>query len=200
MTPPEIDATQMPSQRWTIVGQPSIRHRTASSLPDAPRPPESPTLSDAAVWYSTVSLEDKLFSNAADLKIALSKIVMHLEPEWRTVIFRQLDALLDPNSWEDDSSLITKSTFMTFLRFVIYASPTQLPSLGVGHTGNVLAAWGADAKRIDVEFLPQDMAGATFVRQGAHSNEIFGWRGHVADLRPFIERNDMLECILAPTT
>ena len=50
-------------------------------------------------------------------------------------------------------------------------------------------------KRIDVEFLPNDAAGATFVRQGAHSTEIFGWRGHIADLKAFIEKNDMLGCI-----
>jgi hypothetical protein len=196
MSSHQIDASQMPSQSWSIVAQPSLRSRAASSLPEAPPiRTESPVASEAAIRPASLSLDAQLFENSAELKIALSQIVMHLEPEWRTIIFRQLDALLDLNSWEEDSAFIQKSTFMTFLRFIIYAAPTRLPSLGVGYTGHILAAWNNGAQRIDVEFLPDDNAGATFVREGAHSTETLAWRGHAADLKSFIERNGMIECI-----
>ena len=130
-----------------------------------------------------------------DSKVALSRIAMHLAPEWRTVIFSQLDTLLDPNSWQDDSAFIQESTFRTFLRFIIFAAPTRLPSLGVGSTGHILAAWNSGDQHIAVEFLPDDKAAATFVKQSARSREVVTWRGHVADLKLFIEGNGMSECI-----
>jgi hypothetical protein len=196
VTSRQIDASHMPTQSWTIVPQPSFAPPAASSLPEAPPiPTESPGALDEAVRSAPPSLEEKLFDNAAGLKISLSQIVMHLEPEWRAIIFRQLDDLLNSNSWEEDSAFIEKSTFSTFLRFIIYAAPTRLPSLGVGPTGHILAAWSSGAQRIAVEFFTDDNAGATFVRKGAHSNETLGWHGHVADLKSFIERNGMIECI-----
>jgi hypothetical protein len=201
VTNPQIDASQMPSQSWTIVAQSSVRPRAASSLPEAsPIPTESPTALDEAVRSAPPTLEEKLFDNGAELKIALSQIVMHLDLEWRAIIFRQLDDLLNPNMWEEDSAFIQKSTFSTFLRFIIYAAPTRLPSLGVGPTGHILAAWSNGAQHIAVEFFTDDNASATFVRHGAHSKEIFGWRGHVADLKSFIERNSMIECVQTNST
>lgn len=195
MTNPQIDASQMPSQSWTIATQPFVHSRAISSAHTASPciPTESPRASDAKV--SPSSLEAKLFDNAAELKIVLSQIVMHLEPEWRAIIFRQLDSLLDLNSWQDDSAFIQKSTFRTFLRFIIFAAPTRLPSLGVGLTGHILAAWNNCDQRIAVEFFPEDKAAATFVKQGAYSREALAWRGHVADLKLFIEQNGMIGCI-----
>ena len=122
---------------------------------------------------------------------SLSQIVMHLAPEWRAVIFSQLDTLLDLNNWQNDLAFIQKSTFMTFLRFIVFAAPTRLPSLGVGSTGHILAAWNNGDQHIAVEFLPADKAAASFVKQGARSKEALTWRGHVADLKLFIEDNGM---------
>jgi hypothetical protein len=196
MTNRQIDTSQMPFQNWTIVAQPFWPpHAVSSALTELPRiPTESPRASDANVRAPS-SLEAKLFDNAAGLKVALSRIAMHLAPGWRTVIFSQLDTLLDPNSWQDDSAFIQESTFGTFLRFIIFAAPTRLPSLGVGSTGHILAAWNSGDQRIAVEFLPDDKAAATFVKQGARSREVVTWRGHVADLKLFIEGNGMSECI-----
>jgi hypothetical protein len=169
---------------------------SASALTKEPRiPTESPKISELNVLANASSLEMQLFDNAAELKIALSQIAMHLTKEWRAVIFSQLDALLDCNSWEEDSAFIQKSTFMTFLRFVVFAAPTRLPSLGVAPTGRILAAWSNGDQRIVVEFLPDDKASATFVTQGTRSREAVAWRGHVADLKLFLERNGMIECI-----
>jgi hypothetical protein len=196
MTNRQIDTSQMPFQNWTIFAQPFVNPRAVSSaLTEPPHvPTESPRASDANVLAPS-SLEAKLFDNAAELKIALSQIVMHLPPEWRAVIFSQLDTLLDPNSWQDDSAFIQKSTFMTFLRFIVFAASTRLPSLGVGSTGHILAAWNNGDQHIAVEFFPDDKAAATFVKQGARSREAVAWRGHVADLKFFIARYGMIGCI-----
>jgi hypothetical protein len=194
MTNRQIDVSQMPSQSWTI--QPFVPPDAVSSALTEPWriSAESPRASDAKV-LAPASLEAKLFDNAAELKIELSKIVMHLAPEWRSVIFSQLDTLLDLNNWQDDSAFIQKSTFMTFLRFILFAAPTRLPSLGVGSTGHILAAWNNSEQHIAVEFLPADKAAVTFVKQGVRSRGLVTWRGHVADLKRFIEDNGMLECI-----
>ena len=81
------------------------------------------------------SLDEQLFDNAADLKIAVATVAMHLSSEWRDTIFQQLDELLSKENWQYDFALINTSTFMTFLRFIVYAHPTRLPSLGVGPNG-----------------------------------------------------------------
>jgi hypothetical protein len=197
MTNLQIDASKMPSQTWTIAAQPFVHSRAVSSSLTAPPriPTESPRASDAKVLHSSPSLEAQLFDNAAELKISLSQIVMHLVPEWRAIIFRQIDSLLEMNSWQDDSAFIQKSTFTTFLRFIIFAAPTRLPSLGVSLNGHILAAWKNGNQRIAVEFFSEDKAAATFVKQGAYSREALAWRGHVADLKLFIEQNGMIGCI-----
>ena len=196
MTDAQIDVSQMPPQSWTIVVQPSLRSSAAlSHVQNRPLPAKSPSASDIPTRHTQLPLEERLFDNAAELKKAYSEIVMHLAPRWREVIFRQLDAILAPESWEEDSAFIRRSSFWTFLRFLIYAGPTRLPSLGVGSTGHLLAAWINGNQRISAEFFPNDSAGATFVREGGRSTEMLAWRGHVADLKSFVERNGMIECL-----
>lgn len=197
MTVVQIDTSRVPPQSWIMFAQSATMARTESNaLTKFPSlAPLSPRESDTRGIPSHETLESKLFDNAAELKIALSQIVMHLDPEWRDIIRDQLDALLDANNWQDDSAFITKSTFITFLRFIIFANPTRLPSLGVGSTGHMLAAWRNGERRIAVEFFRDDQAAATFVMQGARSKEAVAWRGHVADLKAFIKRNGMGDCL-----
>lgn len=193
-----IDVSKMGAQKWTIFA----RHSTLS-CPLTKSMHISPRASDAKVLpHSTPSLEVQLFDNAAELKITLSQIVMHLAPEWRTIIFRQIDTLLDLNSWEDDSAFIQKSSFTTFLRFIIFAKSTRMPSLGVDLTGHLLAAWNNDNQRVIVEFFKEDQAAATCVKQGAYSGEreTLAWRGHAEDLKHFIEQNGMMGCLQSNLT
>ena len=197
MSPGQIDTSRMPVQNWTMFFRPELIPRIPSNaLTEIPRLSwVSPRDSDTKAVTSPETFESKLFDNAAELKIALSQIIMHLDPEWRDIIREQIDTLLDANNWQDDSAFITKSTFITFLRFIVFANPTRLPSLGVGSTGHMLAAWCKGEQRIAVEFFRDDKAAATFVMQGTKSNEAVAWRGHVADLKAFIERNGMGECL-----
>jgi hypothetical protein len=152
-------------------------------------------MSDARVNKALISLEERLFDNAAELKIATAHVAMHLRPELRETIFKQLNRLLDFDNWQDDSAFIQRSSFATFLRFILYADTTRLPSLGVGSNGNILAAWNNDSQQIAVQFFPNDQAAASFVIQGTRSKESVAWRGHVADLKTFIERNGLTTCI-----
>jgi hypothetical protein len=164
-----------------------------------PPPPQlnsSLSASDAQVLQPGSSLELQLFDNLAQLKVTFSQIAMHLSSEWRTAAFEQIDALLKPENWEDDSSLIQLATFLTFLRFVILVAPSRLPSLGVGPTGNLLAAWVKDNQRIMIQFLPDDHAIATLIRDGTRGPEAVAWRGHVVDLKLFIDRFGVTECLI----
>jgi hypothetical protein len=178
-----------------VMRMPLATRSLATSLVTEDKKPSrqvSPSVDDLFKRLSeSRSLEECLFDNAAILKIDFAHIAMHLSWEWRQVIFKQLDRLLDPANWEDDSSLIERAPFMTFLRFVIYAAPTRFPSLGVSPKGHILAAWLCPPQQIAVEFLAADKAAATFLIQTARSKEIVAWRGHVADLKDFIQRNGL---------
>jgi hypothetical protein len=178
------------SERSPFLNLPSAN---ITRLPLAPQASRSSSEGQRAA--SSRSLDERLFDNAAELKLAVASVVMHLSLAWRDIIFQQLDELLSRENWQDDSAFVNKSTFMTFLRFIIYARPTRLPSLGVGPSGHILAAWGALACQLSVEFLFEDRAAATFVRKGGRAKEAVAWRGHVADLREFLLRNNMISAI-----
>lgn len=190
MTGLQIDTSRMPAQNWSIAAQPVLRSSAASpSLAEArPQPTRSLSAEEAKIMPRPPSLEVQLFENAAQLKIMLSQIAMHLSTEWRYAIFGQLDSLLKLEDWLEDSSIIEASTFKTFVRFIIFSAPKRFPSLGVGLTGHVLAAWTKDGQKISVEFFPDDVATAIVVKQGTRGKETVAWRGHVVDLKLFIER------------
>lgn len=188
MTGIQIDTSRVPLQNWAIVAHPLIRPASPALAAAQPTPPRSPRASDAETLPAPPSLEVQLFDNRAKLKASFSPIAMHLTTEWRTAIFEQLDFLLNLENWQDDSSLIQESTFSTFLRFLIFAAPNRLPSIGISPNGNVLAAWLKGDERITVQFLPDDRAIATLIRRGTRGNETVAWRGHVVDLKLFIER------------
>jgi hypothetical protein len=199
MTGIQIDISRVPLQSWTIPAQSFLQAgRPASPALTAiqPTPTGSLRASEAATLPPLPSLEVQLFDNAAQLKVSFSQIAMHLTTEWRAAIFKQLDFLLKPEDWQEDSALIEVPTFMTFLRFLIFAAPNRLPSLGVSPNGNVLAAWLKGAERITVQFLPEDCTIATLIKQGMRGKETVTWRGHVVDLTFFIERFGVRDCMI----
>jgi hypothetical protein len=197
MTVVPIDTSHMPLQTRTLVAQAFLQTSPASPAlaPSKPLPTSSLRASDAKVLPARPSLDVQLFDNAAELKITFSHVAMHIPAQWRTAIFEQLDQLLERERWEDDSSFIQLATFFTFLRFVIYAAPTRLPSLGVAPTGHLLAAWIKDNQRITIQFLPDDHAIATLTNEGTRAKETVVWQGHVVDLRLFIDRFGLAACM-----
>jgi len=192
MTLSQIGAARMAVYSQSLSPLSGLAIKASSPVPSSP---ESLSMSDAKVDDAQISLDEQLFDNAAQLKVATAHVGMHLKPELRATIFKQLNRLLDFDNWQEDSAFIKRPSFTTFLRFVLHAETTRLPSLGVGANGNILAAWNSGGQQIAIQFFSNDEAAASFVIQGARSRESVAWRGHIADLKTFIERNGLADCI-----
>jgi hypothetical protein len=139
-------------------------------------------------------LEDRIFNNSAGTKIDLSIYAPHLSSEWRKAIFEDIDRLLSIDDWNEESALINKASFRTFLRFLTHTPPTAVPVLGLNHDGTVLAAWIKGNCKLTVSFLTKDQAKAILMLP---SDEILAWQGHVAALYDFVSRNHALSCLNA---
>jgi hypothetical protein len=113
---------------------------------------------------------EAVFNNLATLKVATSKLAMHLSDRYRTSLFDEVDRLLNIENWDDDSSLVDVRSFETFLRAVLYNRIGRMPSLGISQ-GLVLAAWHGrkGAQRLYVEFLPDDRVKVLLTTAGATS-------------------------------
>jgi hypothetical protein len=196
---PQININQMPEQSWRIAAQPLLNINPLSPITTNTTnyTPKSLSSGDTKSPTSSSLLSVKLFDNAAELKILVSHLIMHLSVDWKNKIFKQLDFLLSIENWEEDSSLIQKKSFLTFLRFVIFTTPAKVPSLGVGISGNLLCAWLKDNQQITIEFFDNDKATATFMKSGTRSTEAIAWHGHVVDLKIFIKQIDMTDCIFS---
>jgi hypothetical protein len=132
-------------------------------------------------------LEAALFKNRGELKVLTGQVAMHLGRLERTALFGEIDRLLDLEHWEDESSKIDVGSFRTYLRFTIYARPGRIPSLGVGPSGSLLAAWRSARQSVHVEFLPADQSIALLKYESDRGPETNAWKGHVARLRGMIE-------------
>jgi hypothetical protein len=92
-------------------------------------------------------IADRLFH----LKVATAEIAMHLEGAWRSGLFRQLDDLLDEDSWRIGDTLPSPESYRTFLRLVVGLGRPIRPSLGCDDDGNIIAAWGRGSDRLTIE-------------------------------------------------
>jgi hypothetical protein len=155
-----------------------IAHRVQalrnSMSPGSLRPETIPMSSDRP-------LQERLFDALADVKILTSQIAMHLDQEWRSRLFRQLDSLHDLDEWEDGEP-IQKASFATFLKAMLNINPERRPGLGLSHAGHLIAAWTADQDRLTVEFLPGDRIRWVLSRQYADDTERFAGDTAVARL------------------
>jgi hypothetical protein len=102
------------------------------------------------------SIEERLFDSRASLKVMTAAVAMHLKRPWRDGLFRQLDSLLAPESWDKDDKLVDVASYYTFLRMILYVQPARRPGLGLSYNGNLIAAWTVDVNRLTVECLPKD--------------------------------------------
>jgi hypothetical protein len=84
---------------------------------------------------------EAVFDNAATLKIAMSQLAMHFPDRLREDIRSRINQVLDPSDWEDDSSLVRPSSFVTFIRSMVADKITRAPALGVSIGGDLLATW-----------------------------------------------------------
>ncbi len=102
----------------------------------------------------TESLSECLFDASASVKIALSRVSMHMERSWRDTLFHQIDLLHDVDEWEEGDKPINKDSFSAFIKGIILINPKRLPGLGLSSNGNIIAAWTNGSNRLTAEFLP----------------------------------------------
>jgi hypothetical protein len=101
-------------------------------------------------------IERKLFETLAEFKIRTSQVAMHLDGEWRSRLFRQLDSLLDPAEWDRADMPPTAASFRTFLRMILSRNIEVRPGLGASADGHLIAAWTTGDAKLTVECLPND--------------------------------------------
>ena len=100
------------------------------------------------------SVDEILFDARANVKIMTSAVSMHINPELRVKLFRQIDMLHDPDEWEPDDAPVNKSSFKAFLSGFLQINPERGPGLGLSNNGNLIAAWVTGRDRLIIEFMP----------------------------------------------
>lgn len=150
---------------------------------------------DAKVQTSVLSLDEQLFDERAKLKIAVSRVSMHLKQAWRESIFRQIDVLYSSEDWEDDSTFATGDAFRTLLRFIVFAAPNSLPSLAIAPNGNPVASWADGDRRVHIEFLPSDLANALLAKSTDRGPEAVSWRGPITNIFEFVRAFGNSACL-----
>ena len=102
------------------------------------------------------TVDERLYNSLANAKVLTSQVAMHLDAEWRTRLFDQLDQLLAARDWHAEDEPVKTESFNTFLRTILFLSPARRPGLGVSNAGNLIAAWTTDDDRLTLEFVPGD--------------------------------------------
>lgn len=104
----------------------------------------------------TVPIEERLYDARALCKTKTAAVAMHLDFEWRSRFFSQLDSLMDFENWEKEDLPITDASFTTLLRMLLLVRPARRPGLGSTSYGNIIAAWTVEKDRLTIECLPRD--------------------------------------------
>jgi len=106
----------------------------------------------------------RLFNASVGLKIAVSEVSMHLPKEWRKRLFEKIDALHEPDDWEDSDRLVDAASFKTFLRTVLQQGPLKRMSVGISDDGLILAGWKHSQDSLSLAFLANDRIRWSVVR------------------------------------
>jgi hypothetical protein len=148
----EIQISQPTRSNFVPSRSALVQSKTFSISNPDPRP--TPVLSPATVGSDALSIA--LFDRLVSLKVTFAEIAMHVDRDWRSGIFSQLDKLLDVDNWDPDDTLPTDQSFRTFLRLILYVGPMKRPSLGASPGGNIIAGWLDGKSRLQIECAPFD--------------------------------------------
>lgn len=132
-----------------------------------------------------------LFDNKSDIKVLISKIGMHLKPEFRTNLFQQIDRLLDLDSFCDGDQLIQASSFASLLSFLLAYPHARKPSLTVGNRGQIYGTWVAETGKLHIEFLPMNIYRAMASKADGENKEFFSHTGSHNSSIKFLRNNDL---------
>jgi hypothetical protein len=138
-----LPSTAESADRWRTTTR-TLFNPTPSSYPQhAPRPPGRP-------------LNERLFDALAAFKLRTATLAAaHFNPEERVRLFKQLDSLLDADSWDSADVVTTEASFTTLLRMVLFLKGRQ-PALGITGSGNFIATWTEGGDRLTIECKPED--------------------------------------------
>jgi hypothetical protein len=100
----------------------------------------------------------RLFDTLASFKIRTALVGMHLDQDWRSRLFGQLDSLLAVDEWQDEDLPPSLDSFSTFLRLILLIRPARRPGLGAASNGTLIATWSSGNDQLTIECLPNDMA------------------------------------------
>jgi hypothetical protein len=103
------------------------------------------------------TLEERLYDALASFKVRTATVAMHIDREWRSRLFSQLDSLLSAQDWERDDLPPTLASFSTFLRMLIFLKPDRRPGLGASSDGKLIATWSSEGDHLTIECLPNDL-------------------------------------------
>jgi hypothetical protein len=82
---------------------------------------------------------------------------MHLDTDWRSRLFGQLDSLLSASDWEEEDLPPSLASFSTFLRVLLFLKPHRRPGLAATTDGHLIATWSREGDNLTVECYPDDL-------------------------------------------
>jgi hypothetical protein len=180
---PEARVIGVPLVRNPTVGTSSTSKAVSNSLEYLVLP--TPTF--AGQRDQSQSLSERLYDALAAFKIRTSQVAMHLDREWRSRLFNQMDGLLSADDWQPEDTPPTFDSFSTFLRLLTFIQPTRRPGLGATSDGKLIATWTVAEDRLTVECLPKDIA------RWHLTATINGERERVAAETPLARLRDVLQ-------
>lgn len=120
------------------------------------------SLPPSAYAYDTLhqsrklSLPERLLDALAAFKVKTATVAAaHFNRDERARLFKQLDSLLDAESWDSNDAVATEASFTTLLRMALFLEGRR-PALGITGTGNFIATWTDGDDRLNIECKPED--------------------------------------------
>ncbi|TPJ72961.1 hypothetical protein [Mesorhizobium sp. B2-6-2] len=101
-------------------------------------------------------LSTLLENSKAVFKVTTNTVAMHLlSPEWRNLLFKQVDSLLELEEWHEDDKPIISGSSLTFVRMLIFLKARR-PGLAATSDGNLVATWTTGDNRLTIICKPND--------------------------------------------
>ncbi|TGQ47619.1 hypothetical protein [Mesorhizobium sp. M00.F.Ca.ET.216.01.1.1] len=101
-------------------------------------------------------LSTLLENSKAIFKVATNTVAMHLlSPDWRDLLFRQVDSLLDIEEWDENDKPVVSGSSLTFVRMLIFLKARR-PGLGATSDGSLVASWTTGDNRLTIICKPND--------------------------------------------
>jgi hypothetical protein len=117
----------------------------------------SPIFTSGPSAASKKSIEEQLYDALSAFKVRTATIAMHLDRDWRSRLFEQLDSLLATQDWEPEDETPTLASFSTFIRMLVFLKPDRRPGLGATSDGRLIATWTVGDDRLTMECWPNDI-------------------------------------------